>query len=381
MKKCPVVILTLVIWLGVSGPASAAEPSGLPSERSALSEDIGATLPLFSNDLFARTELYFGSLRSDKPPVSEQDFLGFLNDTITPFFPNGLTLLTGLGQFLNSQGVIQQEQSWLLILLYPPGSGGTTTARSKRFVRRIRRLLNKSPCCARTAAANSWDSNRKARKNVMQPSTISKQESVTTPEPNPLERSGASRLDSRMNRPTAVCVATMHTTPPRAPVATSFPVAGALGDGAGSLSAASTSPTPGGMARSASPGLRLEALDATAVPVRTGVQTDAVVAPEFVTSFDRHDLAVGFADSLRHALAAVEPQPQLELRVRAIYAVDDGVEPAWTWSTSALQSARSWRLPIATSWARVSDSCRSSAMTLRSAATPGCDVTWCSPTT
>ena len=114
-------ILTLVIWLGVSGPASAAEPSELPSGRSARSEDVGSTLPLFSADLFARTELYFGSLRSDKPPVSEQDFLGFLSDTITPFFPNGLTLLTGLGQFLNSQGVIQQEQSWLLILLYPAG--------------------------------------------------------------------------------------------------------------------------------------------------------------------------------------------------------------------------------------------------------------------
>jgi hypothetical protein len=163
----------------------------------------------------------------------------------------------------------------------------------------------------------------------MQPSIISKQESMTTPEPNPPERSGASRRDSRMTRPTAVCVATMHTTPPRAPVATPFPVAGALGDGSGPTSTGSASRTPGGMARSASPGPHVEGVGA-AVPVRTNTQTAAVMAPEFVTSFDRHDLAVGFADSLRNALAAVEPQPQLELRVRAIYAVDDGVEPAWT---------------------------------------------------
>jgi hypothetical protein len=108
--------------LNIYGAASAVEPSESPSGSTAVRTAGGvAPLPLFSAELFARTELYFGSLRADKPPVSEEDFLGFLNDTITPLFPNGLTLLKGLGQFLNSQGVIQQEQSWLLILLYPVG--------------------------------------------------------------------------------------------------------------------------------------------------------------------------------------------------------------------------------------------------------------------
>ena len=121
MGKYPAMVLTLVIWLGVSGAAFTAELPSMSSERLAAAEDASITRPLFPADLFARTELFFGSLRTDKPPVSEQDFLGFLNDTITPLFPNGLTLLMGLGQFLNSQGVIQQEQSWLLILLYPAG--------------------------------------------------------------------------------------------------------------------------------------------------------------------------------------------------------------------------------------------------------------------
>jgi len=112
--------LVLVMLLTICGAAAAAESSGPPSGSTAVVAEGGIVpLPLFSAELFARTELYFGSLRSDKPPVSEQDFLGFLNGTITPLFPNGLTLLTGLGQFLNSQGDIQQEQSWLLILLYP----------------------------------------------------------------------------------------------------------------------------------------------------------------------------------------------------------------------------------------------------------------------
>jgi uncharacterized protein DUF3574 len=122
MHKHATGLIAVVIWLSALAAAVAAEPPGMPSPHIEGAGSGGrALIPPFPADLFARTELFFGSLRSDKPPVSEQDFLGFLNDTITPLFPNGLTLLTGLGQFLNSQGVIQQEQSWLLILLYPVG--------------------------------------------------------------------------------------------------------------------------------------------------------------------------------------------------------------------------------------------------------------------
>jgi hypothetical protein len=39
---------------------------------------------------------------------------------VTPRFPDGLTLLTGYGQFRNSAGVINKERSHLLILFYPP---------------------------------------------------------------------------------------------------------------------------------------------------------------------------------------------------------------------------------------------------------------------
>jgi len=46
----------------------------------------------------------------------------FLEEVITPRFPDGLTLLTGLGQFRNSSGVLIQERSMLLILLYPPST-------------------------------------------------------------------------------------------------------------------------------------------------------------------------------------------------------------------------------------------------------------------
>jgi Protein of unknown function (DUF3574) len=122
MHKHSVTIIALVMCLSVFGTAFAAESPGISFAPPGIAGAGGrALLPPFSAELFSRTELFFGSLRADKPPVSEQDFLGFLDGTITPLFPNGLTLLTGLGQFLNAQGVIQQEQSWLLILLYPLG--------------------------------------------------------------------------------------------------------------------------------------------------------------------------------------------------------------------------------------------------------------------
>jgi Protein of unknown function (DUF3574) len=110
--------VVLVLWLSVAGAASAAQPLASMSQSPA-ADGGTAALSLFPATLFTRTELFFGSLKPDGSLVSEEAFLGFLDAEITPRFPNGLTLLTGLGQFLNAKGVIIQEPSRLLILLYP----------------------------------------------------------------------------------------------------------------------------------------------------------------------------------------------------------------------------------------------------------------------
>jgi hypothetical protein len=73
----------------------------------------------FDAEPFVRTELYFGSERPDLPEVSPEEFEQFLDQVITPCFPDGLTLLTGKGQFRESDGQIVQETSFVLILLYP----------------------------------------------------------------------------------------------------------------------------------------------------------------------------------------------------------------------------------------------------------------------
>ena len=69
-------------------------------------------------DPFIQTELYFGTT-TPEGVVTDEQFQGFLDEVITPRFPAGLTLLTGYGQYRNSEGVIARETSKLLILLYP----------------------------------------------------------------------------------------------------------------------------------------------------------------------------------------------------------------------------------------------------------------------
>jgi hypothetical protein len=70
-----------------------------------------------NGDLFHRTELYFGRNRPGGE-VSEEEFAHFVDVEVTKRFPDGLTLLSGLGQFQDG-GTIIQEKSKVLILLYP----------------------------------------------------------------------------------------------------------------------------------------------------------------------------------------------------------------------------------------------------------------------
>jgi hypothetical protein len=70
-------------------------------------------------DIWQRTELYFGTQRLGKSDVTDREFFLFVDEEITPRFPDGLTLLTGYGQFRNAQGDIIQERSKVLILFFP----------------------------------------------------------------------------------------------------------------------------------------------------------------------------------------------------------------------------------------------------------------------
>lgn len=75
--------------------------------------------PTSATEIWSRTELYFGSQKPDGSFVSDEEFSQFINNEVTNKFPDGLTLLTGYGQFKNSAGTIIREKSFVLILFYP----------------------------------------------------------------------------------------------------------------------------------------------------------------------------------------------------------------------------------------------------------------------
>ncbi len=68
---------------------------------------------------WARTELYFGLSRPDGSVISDAEFQGFVDDEVTPRFPDGLTLLAGAGQWRGDDGAIVKEESRVLVLLHP----------------------------------------------------------------------------------------------------------------------------------------------------------------------------------------------------------------------------------------------------------------------
>lgn len=71
-------------------------------------------------DTFWRTELYFGRDKNDGTQVSDEEWSKFLDEVVTPKFPDGLTVLDGKGQYRIENGTIVKENSKVLILLYTP---------------------------------------------------------------------------------------------------------------------------------------------------------------------------------------------------------------------------------------------------------------------
>ena len=64
-------------------------------------------------------QLFMGLSAPDGAVVDDTEWETFLADTVTPRFPDGLTVLDGDGQWRGSDGRIQKEASKLLIILAP----------------------------------------------------------------------------------------------------------------------------------------------------------------------------------------------------------------------------------------------------------------------
>jgi hypothetical protein len=112
-----VLMLCFLLLTAWPTPAAATSLTALPAPQA--HTEGKSSESLFVGEMWKRTELYFGTEKSDGSVVTEAEFQQFVDQEVTPRFPDGLTLLTGYGQFRNSTGIIVKERSMVLIVLYP----------------------------------------------------------------------------------------------------------------------------------------------------------------------------------------------------------------------------------------------------------------------
>jgi hypothetical protein len=107
----------------------------------ALADETGFSLPRgFScpaNAIaMARLELYFGLSRPNGV-VTDVEWDAFVANEVTPRFPDGLTILSGYGQWRNSAQAIVREASRVLVILYAPAPDAETRIEEIRIAYKI----------------------------------------------------------------------------------------------------------------------------------------------------------------------------------------------------------------------------------------------------
>jgi hypothetical protein len=113
-------LLTFVI------ASSGVEPAGVASAKHGEIESAKLCTSHTGSGLFARTELFFGRAKPDGTIINDEEFRRFLDQVITPRFPNGLTALSATGQFRGSSGMVTHEGAVFVILLYPTDDEGSS---------------------------------------------------------------------------------------------------------------------------------------------------------------------------------------------------------------------------------------------------------------
>ena len=71
-------------------------------------------------DQFVQYQLFMGRGGHSGAVVDDAAWDAFLKDTVTPRFPDGLTVLDAMGQWRDSEGLVQKERTKLLVILLPP---------------------------------------------------------------------------------------------------------------------------------------------------------------------------------------------------------------------------------------------------------------------
>ncbi len=115
---------------GALAQESATPVAGAPSVADPCPDEL--TGP--GSESWVRVELYFSQPSVDRDAGTDDAFMDFLDADVTPRFPDGLTLLSGIGQWRGADGDIGQTRSHVLIILIPSDS----VAESSALVEEIR---------------------------------------------------------------------------------------------------------------------------------------------------------------------------------------------------------------------------------------------------
>jgi hypothetical protein len=70
-------------------------------------------------EAFERDALYFGRAIPAGGQVSDAEWGAFLDENVTPAFPQGLTVIDATGQWSGVQGGVVRERSKIVVLVHP----------------------------------------------------------------------------------------------------------------------------------------------------------------------------------------------------------------------------------------------------------------------
>ena len=113
---------------------------------------LGPTICPAGQDPGRAVQLFFGRDIGDRVGVSDADFQRFIDEELTPRFPDGLTVLDAAGQWRDANGVVGREPSKVVILALPGRAGGEDRLEAARaaYKRRFSQeavLIVTQPAC------------------------------------------------------------------------------------------------------------------------------------------------------------------------------------------------------------------------------------------
>lgn len=126
-------LTTAAVALAVLSVGTPVASATLDDEALAASRSEASALAAHGS-AYIETRLFFGTERPDGgPDVTDRQFMAFIDEEVTPRFPNGLTIQDGRGQWRDSDGAIERERSYELTLLYPASEARVRDAQIERI--------------------------------------------------------------------------------------------------------------------------------------------------------------------------------------------------------------------------------------------------------